>query len=305
MDGRSRLLREKVSGFSFEVNVDRPVLVRCASCGRNFETERYGKQTCPICGAEIILEDPKGETPPDPDPDPVPVPVPDPDPDPDPDPSPQPKITATVPEVPHAKLEIVPAWEVPGAGLLRRFFATLRQVLSAPSLLFYGLKINNFSRALSFGWILCTLAVFFSMIYSLWSLDRDPQAILRNLQIPAGTNPQELIDALHGQLLVGLYTSPLLGLLNLFASALLYHLGVWLLSKKNRGFLATFRASAYACAPLLFAVVPSIGLLLGGLGTIALQILALSAVHRLSPLRASVAVILPTVAVLLLIMAFF
>ena len=52
-------------------------------------------------------------------------------------------------------------------------------------------------------------------------------------------------------------------------------------------------------------MVPFIGLLLGGLGTIALQILALSAIHRLPPLRASLAVILPTTAVLLLIMAFF
>jgi hypothetical protein len=287
----SRLLRKKVSGFLFcEVPLDRPVLVRCASCGRNFETDRYGKQTCPICGAEIALESPEGEPVPVPDPDPEDVPVP---------------VPETVPEIPQVKLEILPAWEVPGKSLILRFFATLRQVLSAPSLLFYGLKIGNFGRALSFGWILCTLAVFFSVLYSLWSLDRDPQAILRNLQIPAGTNPQEIIDALRGRLMTGLYTSPLLGLLNLFVSALLYHLGVWLLAKKNRGFLATFRATAYACAPLILAVIPFIGLLIGGLGTIALQVLALSAVHRIPPLRAGVAVILPTLALLLLLAAFF
>jgi hypothetical protein len=282
------------------VTVDRPLLVRCASCGRNFETERYGKQPCPICGAEIELESPEGEAIPDPDP------VPDPDPEAVPVPAPVPvPVPETVPEVPHVKLEIVPAWEVPGTNIVTRFFATLRQVLSAPSLLFYGLKISNFGRALSFGWILCTLAVFFSMLYSLWSLDRDPQAILRNLQIPAGTNPQEVIDALRARLMVGLYTSPLLGLLNLFISSMLYHLGVWLLAKKHRGFLATFRATAYGCAPLIIAVIPFIGLLIGGLGTIALQVLALSAVHRLPPLRAGVAVILPTLALLLLLAAFF
>jgi len=105
--------------------------------------------------------------------------------------------------------------------------------------------------------------------------------------------------------MTGLYTSPLLGLLNLFVSSLLYHLGVWLLAKKHRGFLATFRATAYGCAPLILAVIPFIGLLLGGLGTIALHVLALSAVHRLPPLRAGVAVILPTLALLLLLAAFF
>ena len=293
----------KVRGFLFcEVPVDRPLLVRCASCGRNFETERFGRQTCPICGTEIVLDSPDGKSDPAPEPVaevPVPVPVPGVS-----QPSSQ-SEGAPVPDIPHAKLEIVPAWEVPGTGLVRRFFATLRQILSAPSLLFYGLKIDNFGRALSFAWILCTLAVCFSMLYSLWSLDRDPQAILRNLQIPPGTNPQEVIEALRGRLLVGLYTSPLLGLLNLFLSALLYHLGVWLLARQHRGFVATFRATAYGCAPLILAVVPFIGLLIGGLGTIALQVLALSAVHRLPPLRASVAVILPTLALLLLLMAFF
>jgi hypothetical protein len=80
---------------------------------------------------------------------------------------------------------------------------------------------------------------------------------------------------------------------------------VWLLAKKHRGFLATFRATAYGCAPLILAVIPFIGLLIGGLGTIALQVLALSAIHRLPPLRAGVAVILPTLALLLLLAAFF
>ena len=286
---------KKVSGFFIEVNVDRPVLVRCASCGRNFETARYGKQTCPICGAAIELEAPEGE----------PQPEPEHEPEPETPPVPQAQIPATVPEIPQVKLEIIPAWEVPGKNLITRFFATLRQVLSAPSLLFYGLKIGNFGRALSFGWILWTLAVFFSVLYSLWSLDRDPQAILRNLQIPAGTNPQEIIDALRSQLLLGLYTSPLLGLFNLFVSALLYHLGVWLLAKKNRGFLATFRATAYGCAPLILFVIPFIGLLIGILGTIALHVLALSAVHRIPPLRAAAAVILPILAQMLLLAKLF
>ena len=288
--------------------MNHPLLVRCASCGRNFETERYGRQACPICGAEIDLESPEGEPAPDPDP------VPDPDPDPgvsqpsshfEGDPAVETNAGEAV--IPHAQLEIAPAWEVPGTGLAIRFFQTLRQILSAPSLLFYGLKIQKFGRALSFGWILCALAVFFSMLYSLWSLDRDPQALLRNIQIPpdAGVTPEAIIQAVRSRLLFGLYASPLLGLLNLCLSALLYHLGIWLLSKEHRGFTATFRATAYACAPLLFCIVPFIGLLLGGLGTIALQILALSAIHRLPPLRASLAVILPTTAVLLLIMAFF
>jgi hypothetical protein len=293
---KAACFRRKYAAFFFyEVFVDHPLLVRCANCGRNFETERFGRQTCPICGAEIDLDSPEGE----PAAEAAPVGVPE----------PVPAVEAPADEavLPHVRLEIVPPWEVPGANLVFRFFQTLKQILAAPSLFFYGLKVKNLGRALSFAWILFTLAVFFSMLYSLWSLERDPQALLQNIRIPAdaGTTKEALLEAVRSRLLLGLYASPVLGLLNLLLSALLYHLGVWLLSRKNRGLVATFRATAYGCAPLLFSVVPFIGLLLGGLGTIALQILALSAVHRLSPLRTSVAVILPTMAVLLLITALF
>jgi DNA-directed RNA polymerase subunit RPC12/RpoP len=39
-------------------------LVRCAGCGHNFETERYGRLTCPICRSQIWLEPPPGHQPP-------------------------------------------------------------------------------------------------------------------------------------------------------------------------------------------------------------------------------------------------
>ena len=39
-------------------------LVRCAGCGHNFETERFGRLTCPICRAQIWLEPPPGWQPP-------------------------------------------------------------------------------------------------------------------------------------------------------------------------------------------------------------------------------------------------
>lgn len=40
-------------------------LVRCAGCGHNFEADRFGRLTCPICRAQIWLEPPPGWEPPD------------------------------------------------------------------------------------------------------------------------------------------------------------------------------------------------------------------------------------------------
>ena len=36
------------------------MLARCARCQGTFSTERYGRQTCPHCGAELILPPPPG-----------------------------------------------------------------------------------------------------------------------------------------------------------------------------------------------------------------------------------------------------
>jgi hypothetical protein len=82
-------------------------------------------------------------------------------------------------------------------------------------------------------------------------------------------------------------------MVNFWLSALLIHLGVSVLAPQNRGFAATLRATAYGFAPMLLAVVPMIGHLLGGLWTLVLQTVAVGQIHRVPALRAVLAVLLP------------
>ncbi|HET7752492.1 MAG TPA: YIP1 family protein [Anaeromyxobacteraceae bacterium] len=49
------------------------MLARCAHCQRTFSTERYGVQTCPHCGWELLLPDPSATTPQDVAPQPSPA----------------------------------------------------------------------------------------------------------------------------------------------------------------------------------------------------------------------------------------
>ncbi|HYG70330.1 MAG TPA: YIP1 family protein, partial [Anaeromyxobacteraceae bacterium] len=47
------------------------MLARCARCQGTFSTDHFGLQTCPHCGAELMLSDPnapKGAQPPAPPP---------------------------------------------------------------------------------------------------------------------------------------------------------------------------------------------------------------------------------------------
>ncbi|HZZ84193.1 MAG TPA: YIP1 family protein [Anaeromyxobacteraceae bacterium] len=49
------------------------MLARCARCQNTFTTERFGVQTCPHCGSEVLLSDPNAPAAPPPTPPPAPA----------------------------------------------------------------------------------------------------------------------------------------------------------------------------------------------------------------------------------------
>jgi len=203
----------------------------------------------------------------------------------------------------HGKRTFEPAWETRSGSVFRRFAETLKQVFGNPAAFFANLKLEGYRRALTFAWIVCTLAVFFFALYGLWQLSRNSAAMLQDADLASGQDPEELISSMHNSLLITLFGSPLFGLVNVFLSAVLYHLGIMLAANRQVGFAATFRATAYGFAPLILVAIPFIGHLIGGMWSLVVQIIALANVHRISPARASLAVLLPVTGVLLLLYA--
>lgn len=304
-------------------------LVRCAYCQHNFETRTFGQITCPICRSQIHLEPPEGfvepqeeEAAPESFPEEGPAISED-----------TPELRATesprLPEDPppvgppeehepglddlRKLLELrknfqaqpapsfQPAWESEDGGRLHRFGETLKQIFANPTWFFANLRINGVKRALSFAWIVCTIAVAFFAVYGLWQLSRNEQALLQAPVEPGGGDPAEMVETLRSSLLVSLFGAPIFGLINVLLSTLLYHLGVRLAGNRNEGIRATFRATAYGFAPMVLVAVPFIGHLIGGLWSIVLQIIGLAEVHRIGPARASLAVLLPVTGIMLLL----
>jgi hypothetical protein len=301
--------------------LDEPLLVRCAGCARNFETRRTGRLRCPICRTEIWLEPPPGQAPDraeDAAPEtPSPAPPARPEPPPaavHPADAPEPHPGADAPAPPDAPLadvarpsplaEVVPIWESGPGRAPGRFVATCRQILTNPPRFFHGLQVDRLGNSWTFAWLLCSLAAVFVSLYGLWNLESSEAALLEALRAQPDTKPEEAVALLRSLFTFGLWAAPLLGLANVWGTALLIHLGVVLTNREHRGFKATFRATAYGFAPLILVVVPVIGQLVGSLWSIVLQVVAIAHVHRLSPGRAALAVLVPMTAVLGLLLAF-
>lgn len=285
-------------------------LVRCVACGRNFETRQTGRLKCPVCGVGIWLEPPEpvaGFEPPtervDP---PAPAGAPS---GPEPDIETFARLVEDGVRLASAAQAAgwVPAWEAGQGSLPKRFVATLRQLVTAPRAFFADLPVARFGRAFSFGWLVATLAVVFLCLYSLWQLDANREALLETLRAQGepgvlSLSPEAELERVRDFLFVSLLLSPLLGALNLWLSAGLSHLGVLLAAGRQRGFVATFRATAFGFAPLLLVAIPLVGYLVGGLWSIALQVIAISQVHRIELGRAALAVLVPLLALLMALM---
>ena len=277
---------------------DAAVLVRCASCGRNFETRQFGRLGCPVCHRELYIDPPEGYAI-------LPLPATEPPglnpqdlSDPYQQSSPRPdSLEELIPlreELDQDARAFVPPWETPHGNILGRFFQTARMVLFTPGLFFSHLATGRIRRPLLFGWIVCTFAVFFFSMYLLWFLEQNPEKVQAELlrYLPAADAQSLLYTAIAG--------SPIFGLMSVVLWSLLYHLGVVLTTQQNQGFKATLQATAYALAPLSLAFIPFIGFLIGSTWSLGLRIFALAHVHRMNPGRAVLAVMLPSICMYLL-----
>jgi len=206
---------------------------------------------------------------------------------------------------PENQRQFLPAWESGQAGVFKRFIDTFKQIFANPTWFFSNIKIDQYRKALSFAWIVCSLAVVFFALYSLWQLEQNTAALIERAAVQSGEDPQKIYESLRSFLLITLYGAPIFGLINIGISAFVYHMGIKLTANKHQGFKATFRATAYGFAPLLLVVVPFIGHLVGTLWSLILQIIGLTQVHQITPARASLAVLLPVTALMLIVYALF
>ena len=258
------------------------MLARCPHCREVFDAPAPGQQSCPKCGGALYVPPPVEALP-------AAAPI-------------------SGPGAPAAQLEEKPpALEAtPRGPLFPAFVETLKQVLTEPARFFERLPPKG-STAAPLGFAIAVLwAGMFvdALLERAMASPADNAALLKVVHELLGDNPAfgtlwPLLEhylqpsTWSSVLLSSLFVTPLAAAIGLYVTAGLNHLLLMLPGKAPRGFDATFRATAYACAPALCLAVPKVGGLIALVWAIVLMTMGLARVHKVPSAASFAAVIAP------------
>lgn len=99
-----------------------------------------------------------------------------------------------------------------------------------------------------------------------------------------------------------LFGYPLLFTILLYAMALLVHVCLTLVKGAGRGFEGTFRALTYGSAPMIMALIPMIGPLVGAVWSLVVTFLGYKNIHRTTSGKVLLAMLLPLIPLGLLVL---
>jgi hypothetical protein len=288
------------------------MLARCARCQGTFTTDRFGLQTCPHCGSELLLSDPNAPpseaTPPAVAPPPPPAPSPPPAPwsAPAPGASPGWASQAPPPAAP-ASAGAPPAPELPAPfaarkerGFFRGFFQTWRLAALDPGSFFRRVRVDQTGSAVLFAVIAASVGMWVTGIFS-WLTRAGSIASLRQVleQLPPGTEAarqfgEQMIARMESaSLLQELVQAPVIAVGVLFGAAGLVHVLLLVLRGAGRGFGATLTAAGYAGAPALLLALPMCGFPIAIVWSLVVFIIGLGETQRCGTGKAAAAVLLP------------
>jgi hypothetical protein len=295
------------------------MIARCARCQGTFTTDRFGVQSCPHCGSELLLADPDAPAPAQP-PQPPAASAPPSAPSAEPPaggasagapslpPPPPPRAGGHGPPAPgwgsppgggwgSYPPPAAPQgeWPAPFADRARRgffaaFFETWKLVTTSPQRFFGSVRSDQTGSALLFGVLCYTVGFVGQALYymvSLRQLDIEsiPEQSRKFVQLLAQTSVSAVVV---GALVLG----PLLALFVTYVGAAVWHLLLMLFRGANRPFDATLTVVAYACAPMLLLVVPMCGTFVAEIWTLVVLVIGLAAIHRCG-WKAAAAVLTP------------
>jgi hypothetical protein len=307
------------------------MLARCARCQGTFTIEKFGLQTCPHCGSELMLADPSaGATPPAPESPPAPPPAAPSESAPPPDPAGGP--AAPPPPTGWGPVPSGPAWQggaPPPAGwgpvhpppppslgeqaspfaerrtrgFFAAFFETFKLVGTQPADFFRRVRIDQTGAALLFGVLGSTVGNWASLVFG--ALTR--AATLGQLQARVSELPPEAARFLEqfASTIEGLTSptataaqmvvAPLLSLISIYLAAGVIHLVLRVLKGAARGFDATLTVVAYASGLYLVMAVPQCGGLIALIWYLAVVIIGLGEAQRCGPGKSAAAVFAPVI----------
>ncbi len=177
-------------------------------------------------------------------------------------------------------------WEQPGLGFFAGFYETLRVLVVSPRQAYRRVGTTRaFARPIGFALLVGWPGI---LAATLWDV-----ALRRQMEswMPWTDNPNLEGDPMLS--IVFALAAPLWIPIFLLCAAALQHLFLWMVGGAKRGYVDTFRVLCYAQVASLAGVVPLFGTLAAALWHVVLQVIGLSAVHRIGTARAVFAILLP------------
>lgn len=237
------------------------MIARCAQCQEVFTAETFGRQHCPRCGAELMLNPPKGSSdpgaaspeaaggPPQAPPPGVPIHLP----------------SAGSPDAEGPQDQSTPWEERATIGLGAAYVETLRKSMLEPVAFFTRMRVDSAEGAVKYFWINAGIGGFSAELWqALLSLTRRgpsfPMTLPNGEPIPFA----EAFSAMNSPSthLMMAVAMLLLAPVGLYLWSGLLHLGALIFGSAGNGFLATRKAVAYASGPNLLQLIPCCGGLL-------------------------------------------
>ena len=308
------------------------MIARCARCQGTFSTDRFGRQTCPHCGSELLLQDPNAPQPaggpqqvapppgaPPPSP-PGPAGGPPPQPPPagggyGPPPGPPPggwgpppgggfggppgggwggPPPGPPPELPS------PFAERRTRGFFPSFFETWKLVATQPAEFFRRVRADQTGSAILFGVVATTVGNALTALYG-WLQVASGMAGFEQMmeRMPQGdTRFLEIYRSnLPAFLLGSVVLAPVLTFISIYVVSAIVHLRLMLFRGAKRPFDATLTAVAYANGLNLLMVVPGCGGLIALVWALVVLVIGLGEIQRCGSGKAALAVFAPVILV--------
>ncbi|NDV24617.1 zinc-ribbon domain-containing protein [Desulfovibrio sp. JC022] len=197
-------------------------------------------------------------------------------------------------EVPFENLETY--------GFFPGLFLTIKQVILSPATFFKNMPLKGFLMPLFFFILLAEFQEICNFVWAMTGVDTsmgtdvgqimDESIIADSLQ--DGTGPALLSLLLYPLMLAGI-SFPLIGIT---------HIMLMIFGAGDRGYQATFRATAYSYAPIILCIIPIVGDMIGALISVAISIIAYKNIHNTTYMRVVLSMVMPIV-LLLVILGFY
>jgi hypothetical protein len=301
------------------------MIARCARCQGTFTTDRFGRQTCPHCGSELLLSDPsapppaapeQGVQPPGPPQQPPPPPsgaggLPPPPPPPAGGYGPPAGYGAPPggwapppgggwppgggpppgPELPS------PFAERSTRGFLGAFFETWKLVATRPQEFFRRVRIDQAGTAILFAVLASFAGTLVAALYS-WLSGQQAMVAMQEIMEKMPDDQARFLRTYAelfsgGAALAQVVISPVLTVVFVYVAAAVLHVLLMLFRGAKRPFDATLTAVAYANGLNLLLVVPGCGGLLALVWGLVVLVIGLGEIQRCGSGKAAAAVLAP------------